>query len=49
VDIVLLLAAIFANIALFRRIDAPAGWLLVPYAGWVCFATVLNFAIWRLN
>ncbi|MFO1377677.1 MAG: TspO/MBR family protein [Steroidobacteraceae bacterium] len=47
--ILLLLAAILANMALFRRIDAPAGWLLAPYACWVGFAAVLNFAIWRLN
>lgn len=49
VDIVLLLGAIVANIVLFRRIDATAGWLLVPYAAWVGFASVLNLAIWRLN
>ncbi|MGC6441527.1 MAG: tryptophan-rich sensory protein [Rubripirellula sp.] len=22
---------------------------MVPYLSWVTFATVLNFAIWRLN
>lgn len=48
-DIVLLPGALAANIVLFRRIDATAGWLLVPCAGWVGFAAVLNFAIRRPN
>lgn len=48
-EIVVLLAAILVNIALFRRIDRPAALLLLPYAAWVAFATVLNAAIWRLN
>lgn len=30
-------------------IDRVAGWLLVPYLGWVSFAAVLNWAYWRLN
>jgi len=47
--ILMLLGAILANMTLFRRIDATAGWLLVPYAAWVGFASVLNLAIWRLN
>jgi tryptophan-rich sensory protein len=49
VDILLLLAAICANAVLFWRIDRLAGWLLAPYAAWVAFASVLNFALWRLN
>jgi tryptophan-rich sensory protein len=44
-QLLLVLATLFA----FRRIDAIAGWLLVPLAVWVGFATVLNFSIWRLN
>jgi tryptophan-rich sensory protein len=44
-----LLAAILANAYLFWRIDRAAGALLLPYAAWVGFATVLNAAIWRLN
>ena len=48
-EIVVLFAAIAANAMLFRRIDRPAGWLLVPYAGWVGFACALNFELWRLN
>ncbi len=33
----------------FRPIDRLAALLMVPYALWVGFATVLNIAIWRLN
>jgi tryptophan-rich sensory protein len=48
-EIVLLLAVIGVNAVLFWRTDRLAGWLLVPYAAWVAFACVLNFALWRLN
>jgi translocator protein len=41
--------AILATIVLFRRLDPPAGWILVPYACWVAFASVLNAAILLLN
>lgn len=40
---------VLATVVAFRRLDATAGWLLVPLAAWVGFATVLNFSIWRLN
>jgi tryptophan-rich sensory protein len=49
VAIVVLLASIVMNAALFARIDRAAGWLLAPYAGWVGFACILNFELWRLN
>ncbi len=49
VVIVALEAAILATILAFRRIDGLAAALLVPYALWVAFATVLNVAVWRLN
>lgn len=29
--------------------DRIAGLLFLPYLAWVSFATILNFAIWRLN
>lgn len=48
-EIVVLLAAILATTHLFWRIDRLAGALLVPYAAWVGFATILNAALWRLN
>ena len=49
VDIGLLLAAVLATAAAFHRIDRPAPLLMAPYGAWVAFATLLNFAIWRLN
>ncbi len=41
--------AIVATIALFWRISAAAGALLVPYLLWVSFAAVLNYSIYTLN
>jgi len=48
-EIALLLAAIVVNAALFWRVERAAALLLLPYAAWVAFATVLNAALWRLN
>jgi len=47
--IVLLWAAIAATLVRFRRVDALAGWLFVPYLAWVTFAGALNAAVWWLN
>ena len=47
--ILLLLAAIIATVAEFWRARLAAALLLIPYALWATFATVLNFTIWRLN
>lgn len=49
VEILLLLGVIIANVAVFWRVRRAAGLLLVPYLVWVGFATLLNFAIWRMN
>lgn len=49
VEIILLWLAIVWTVIVFARISKPAGWLLAPYIAWVTFASVLNFAIWRLN
>jgi len=48
-EIIILWLAIFATLWSFFRRSKAAGWLMVPYLSWVTFATVLNFAIWRLN
>jgi len=47
--ILLLLAAILAFIARQWSDDRISAGLFIPYAGWVGFASVLNFAIVRLN
>lgn len=49
VDIVALLLLIVATVVAFARIRRLAGWLLVPYLAWVCFATALNFSVWQRN
>ena len=30
-------------------LDRIPAYLLMPYLAWVCYATALNAAIWRLN
>lgn len=47
--ILTMLVVALAAAALFRKIRAPAGWLLVPYLLWLCFAAALNTAILDLN
>lgn len=47
--ILALLAVLVATVAAFARVDRRAAALLVPYALWVGFATLLNVGIWRLN
>lgn len=49
VIIVLLAIAIVLTAIWFYRISPAASWLMAPYLLWVCFATVLNAAIFRLN
>jgi len=48
-EIVLLdLAILYTTLLYFRR-DRIAGLLMLPYLGWVLFATVLTRAFWLLN
>lgn len=48
-EVLLLWLAILVTTGIFFRVSKAAGWMFVPYLGWVSFASVLNFAIWRLN
>src|SRR5574338_1283601 len=47
--IVVMLVIALAAASQFRRIRPIAGWLLVPYLLWLCFAFALNSSIDRLN
>ncbi|HVN26171.1 MAG TPA: TspO/MBR family protein [Candidatus Paceibacterota bacterium] len=49
VELVVLLIFIVTTVVLFSGVNAAAAWLMVPYALWSSFATVLNYEIWRLN
>lgn len=33
----------------YRKVDATAAWLQIPYLLWVTFAAYLNFGVWLLN
>jgi tryptophan-rich sensory protein len=48
-EIMILLASIALTIAVFSKVSKLAGSLLLPYAAWVIFASLLNFEIWMLN
>jgi tryptophan-rich sensory protein len=49
IELLVLLGAIVATMASFRRISRLAAVLMLPYLSWSTFAVVLNFGIWRLN
>ena len=48
-EILLLWVLILLTMLLFWKVRTAAGILLLPYLLWVTFASVLNFALWRLN
>jgi translocator protein len=48
-DIGMLVGLVGSMTLLFAESDALAGWLCVPYLGWVGFATYLNYSILELN
>jgi tryptophan-rich sensory protein len=48
-EILTLLVFIILTIYYFRKISPTAAYLLVPYAIWVLYATVLTFSILNLN
>ena len=49
VDIAALGVSLAAYTALARKVDKGAAWMMVPYLGWVGFATALNEEIVRRN
>ncbi|XP_062607543.1 translocator protein-like [Saccostrea cucullata] len=49
IEIGCLWGTIVATIFAFREVNTTAAYIMVPYLGWVTFASVLNFKIWRMN
>ncbi|MGL2965079.1 TspO/MBR family protein [Flavobacterium sp. XGLA_31] len=49
IEIVLLWLLIWETYTKFKTLDKKAAKLLLPYLGWVSFATILNASIWWLN
>ena len=47
--VIALWLAILATISAYWRVSRGAAVLLLPYLGWVAFASVLNAAVWWLN
>jgi benzodiazapine receptor len=47
--IVCLWLAIAATIVAFAPVNGVAALMMTPYLAWVSFASLLNFAVWRLN
>jgi len=47
--LILLLALVIWLMIRAFQVTPAAGWLLVPYAAWCAFASVLSFAVARLN
>jgi translocator protein len=48
-EIIILLISIVVTIVIFSKISKLAAILMLPYAGWVTFASFLNLQIWLLN
>ncbi len=48
-EVLVLLALVAATAISFWRISRPAGLLLLPYLGWVSFASALTWAVWQRN
>jgi tryptophan-rich sensory protein len=49
IEVILLWLMILETYNQFKKIDKIAALLLLPYLGWVSFATVLTGSIWWLN
>jgi benzodiazapine receptor len=49
VEIFLIIAIVLWMTVHYFKINKTAGWLLIPYLGWLIYASTLNVAIWVLN
>lgn len=42
-------SAVFLFLLLLLRVDRTAGWSLLPYVLYLCYANIWGYRIWRLN
>lgn len=49
IEVCCLLSLVIVTMSAFGQRDSIAGWLFVPYAIWVTFATCLTVSVWRRN
>lgn len=49
IEVLVLLALVAWTTVEFWRRQRFAGLLLIPYLGWVTFASALCFVVWRMN
>ena len=49
IEIIVLLIFIIITGIYFFKVNQTSGYLLIPYALWVGFASFLNYSLWRLN
>lgn len=49
IDLLILIAFVVITTVSFFKIDKLAGYVMVPYLIWICFAAFLNYSIWQLN
>jgi benzodiazapine receptor len=49
IEILALWSCIIYMIVTFKKINAPAAYLTIPYLIWVSFASLLSISIWLLN
>ena len=49
IEIILLWFFILLTIISFHAISTIATYIMIPYLCWVTFASILNFALWKLN
>lgn len=49
IEIILLWLIIYETYYIFKQVDKKAGYLLIPYLGWVGFATILTGTIFWIN
>lgn len=49
IDLIILVGLVGWMGILFAQKNSLAGLLILPYFLWICYATFLNWSIWRLN